>query len=199
MSKSLRITIPEPCHEDWNAMTSLEDGSRHCDSCAKNIVDFTYTGYESKTIDLSNYPIIDGVIDIGEVGMDAPYDASNMTLGILVVSHSSRDEPEADRNSPEPETLPSSHYLNELVISPNPFIDLIRLELTPEAPTTLKAKLFDMDGRLLRSWASRDLPAGRQQINLGVRFLNILSGHYYLLLEDSSGQTETRIVIKAEG
>jgi hypothetical protein len=34
------ITIPTPCHEDWNAMTPNNQG-RHCGSCAKTVVDFT--------------------------------------------------------------------------------------------------------------------------------------------------------------
>jgi hypothetical protein len=34
------ITIPTPCHEDWNAMTPNEQG-RHCGSCVKTVVDFT--------------------------------------------------------------------------------------------------------------------------------------------------------------
>jgi hypothetical protein len=36
----LKISIPEPCHEDWNKMTPDETG-RHCSSCAKSVVDFT--------------------------------------------------------------------------------------------------------------------------------------------------------------
>ena len=37
---SMRIRIPEPCHEDWFAMTPTERG-RHCAACAKTVVDFT--------------------------------------------------------------------------------------------------------------------------------------------------------------
>jgi hypothetical protein len=36
----LKISIPVPCHEDWNNMTPDETG-RHCSSCAKSVVDFT--------------------------------------------------------------------------------------------------------------------------------------------------------------
>jgi hypothetical protein len=35
-----KISIPKPCHEDWNAMTPNEQG-RHCNACAKTVVDFT--------------------------------------------------------------------------------------------------------------------------------------------------------------
>lgn len=38
----LKIHIPEPCGENWEAMSPVADTSaRHCDSCAKNVVDFT--------------------------------------------------------------------------------------------------------------------------------------------------------------
>ncbi len=35
-----KISIPTPCHEDWQAMTPNEQG-RHCTSCAKTVIDFT--------------------------------------------------------------------------------------------------------------------------------------------------------------
>lgn len=35
----LKISIPTPCHQDWNVMTPNEQG-RHCSACAKTVVDF---------------------------------------------------------------------------------------------------------------------------------------------------------------
>jgi hypothetical protein len=38
--KNLSISIPKPCHEDWNEMTPIEQGA-FCGKCAKTVVDFT--------------------------------------------------------------------------------------------------------------------------------------------------------------
>ena len=40
MNKHFKLTIPKPCHENWNEMTPNEKG-RFCRSCAKTVVDFT--------------------------------------------------------------------------------------------------------------------------------------------------------------
>jgi len=40
MRKEMYIQVPEPCHEDWNAMTPVEQG-RYCQSCCKEVVDFS--------------------------------------------------------------------------------------------------------------------------------------------------------------
>lgn len=34
------ISIPKPCHENWDAMHPREQG-RHCDACEKTVIDFT--------------------------------------------------------------------------------------------------------------------------------------------------------------
>ena len=46
----MKIYIPEPCHENWGAMTPNEQG-RFCGSCQKTVVDFTHFSAE----DIQNY------------------------------------------------------------------------------------------------------------------------------------------------
>ncbi len=40
MERKYKIAIPKPCHENWDEMTSKENG-RFCLSCSKTVVDFT--------------------------------------------------------------------------------------------------------------------------------------------------------------
>jgi hypothetical protein len=40
MAKKFQLSIPEPCHEDWDQMHPVEKG-RFCDSCQKQVVDFS--------------------------------------------------------------------------------------------------------------------------------------------------------------
>ena len=38
--KNYRLSVPKPCHENWNEMTPNEKG-KFCSSCTKTVVDFT--------------------------------------------------------------------------------------------------------------------------------------------------------------
>lgn len=40
MKKPIQISIPTPCHENWDTMTSEAKG-RFCSSCQKSVIDFT--------------------------------------------------------------------------------------------------------------------------------------------------------------
>ncbi|QNA42984.1 carboxypeptidase-like regulatory domain-containing protein [Lacibacter sediminis] len=54
MSEKLYLSIADPCHEDWNKMTPVEQG-RFCSSCQKNVVDFTMQTDEEIISFFNNY------------------------------------------------------------------------------------------------------------------------------------------------
>ncbi len=52
----ISISVPKPCHENWNAMTPATDpttgiGGRHCDSCQHTVMDLTRAS-DAQLIDL---------------------------------------------------------------------------------------------------------------------------------------------------
>lgn len=50
METKFKLSIPEPCHEDWNKMTPDQTG-RFCQSCVKSVVDFS----GMKTAEIQEY------------------------------------------------------------------------------------------------------------------------------------------------
>ena len=54
MKEKLYLSIADPCHEDWNKMTAVEQG-RFCSSCQKKVVDFTNQTDEEIIFFFNNY------------------------------------------------------------------------------------------------------------------------------------------------
>ena len=54
MQPAFNITVAEPCQEDWNKMSPVEQG-RFCGSCQKNVIDFTSKSDEEIIAFFNNY------------------------------------------------------------------------------------------------------------------------------------------------
>lgn len=54
MQPTFQINIAEPCHEDWNKMSPVEQG-RYCGACRKNVLDFTTKSDEEIISFFNNY------------------------------------------------------------------------------------------------------------------------------------------------
>ncbi len=75
IQEQIQITIPTPCHENWNAMTTKEQG-RHCVVCDKVVVDFSSMRDEEVLNYLKNHT---GRI-CGRVKEEQLYQQSSFTL-----------------------------------------------------------------------------------------------------------------------
>ena len=71
--KALTLTIPEPCGEDFNAMTPVK-GGKFCGSCEKTIVDFrTMNDYQVLQFYKQNNGKICGVFNQRQLNRAMPF------------------------------------------------------------------------------------------------------------------------------
>jgi len=69
MRKSVQISIPAPCHENWDAMTT-EDKGRFCASCQKSVLDFTKSSDREIASVLKDTENICGRFSVNQINRD---------------------------------------------------------------------------------------------------------------------------------
>ncbi|WP_312391042.1 hypothetical protein [Chryseobacterium sp.] len=74
----MKITIPKPCHENWNSMTTEEKG-RFCAVCSKTVRDFTTASDEEiiNTFSSSSEKNICGYFNESQLNIDLQYSYIN--------------------------------------------------------------------------------------------------------------------------
>ncbi|WP_042722489.1 hypothetical protein [Flavobacterium sp. B17] len=82
----MKLTIPAPCHENWDTMTSEEKG-RFCSVCSKTVRDFTASPDEEIINQLTSEPVICGRFTVGQLGRDLSFSViSKFTFGLMALS-----------------------------------------------------------------------------------------------------------------
>ncbi len=82
--------------------------------------------------------------------------------------------------------------VKELAIFPNPFKNKLRLEIDLKTSSDLALKLFDVSGKLLKNNYLKNIPSGKQQLDLNYKGLK--KGVYLLSIETVKGKTIRRLI-----
>lgn len=69
MKKAIQISIPTPCHENWQQMTAVDKG-RFCSSCEKKVFDFTNSSDREIASVLKNIENACGRFSITQIDRD---------------------------------------------------------------------------------------------------------------------------------
>lgn len=74
-----RISIPKPCHENWNEMLPEQQG-RHCLACSKTVVDFTEWQADDilQYLKQKNTEKVCGRFNLNQVEQDTPAESGHL-------------------------------------------------------------------------------------------------------------------------
>lgn len=85
----MKLSIPKPCHENWNEMSQTEQG-RFCSVCSKTVMDFTDCSYEEIYQKLSNDKNICGRFKSNQLNVNLRFLAlKSFALGLLMAGTTS--------------------------------------------------------------------------------------------------------------
>lgn len=87
-----------------------------------------------------------------------------------------------------------SEVFSVVNLYPNPAKNLATLDIQLQQPSKLDIQLFSLDGKLQRSFASRDMPTGHFKINVEVR--NLSNGQYWCVVRTDFGFKAKSLVVK---
>ncbi|MEM1356694.1 MAG: hypothetical protein AAGF89_00740 [Bacteroidota bacterium] len=91
---------------------------------------------------------------------------------------------------PRPNDVPE--YLQALTVSPNPFVDQLRLEINTPQQRTLRLELLDPRGRMVAAETFWRLPAGYNVLIFKVKLRKLPYGIYYLRVTDEENHSVVR-------
>ena len=80
----MKITIPTPCHENWNEMTPNEMG-RHCTVCSKTVKNFTDYNYEEIYNGLNSNQNICGRFNDNQLNKDFYHETINQIFSKFAI------------------------------------------------------------------------------------------------------------------
>ncbi|WP_294297279.1 hypothetical protein [uncultured Chryseobacterium sp.] len=82
----MKLTIPAPCHENWDSM-SVDEKGRFCSVCSKTVRDFTASPDEIIIDQIKSDPGSCGRFTAGQLGRDLSFSViSTLTFGLFALS-----------------------------------------------------------------------------------------------------------------
>ncbi|RXM50370.1 MULTISPECIES: hypothetical protein [unclassified Chryseobacterium] len=132
----MKITIPKPCHENWDNMTTLEKG-KFCSVCSKTVHDFTSFSDEELINTFDSDKDICGRFREDQLGVNLNFSlASKLALGLLAVGSFTTTVNAQETKPIEAKTLGKVPGVNMSVISTDSFNRNPSLRIG--APTVVK-------------------------------------------------------------
>ncbi len=85
MNHKIKISIPEPCHQNWFEMTPTEKG-RFCSNCQKDVIDFTKATNREILLSFNKNEKLCGRLNISQLNKNIIIPKEKKTLWMIVAA-----------------------------------------------------------------------------------------------------------------